>query len=161
MSDISVSRIRVAAMLCVGLAVGACSGPHEDPRITLCKKLTSAMKPGQDLEWKEGDYTFNRPAFASTNLRFDALDSDRKRSAGSAACYYEYEALDDTAVTLADPISAYATLPFAMSVDGRALSDAELLQRVNAEQKRQGERILATLDKGAKDLAEKVRASLR
>ena len=61
---------------------------------------------------------------------------------------------------LADPFSAYATLPFAMSVDGRALSDAEVIRLRNDEQIRRGEAVIKTLQTSARDLADKVRAGL-
>ena len=47
-----------------------------------------------------------------------------------------------------------------MTVDGRALGDAELLRLVNEEQKRQGRRVVSTLEKGARDMADKVRAGI-
>ena len=48
----------------------------------------------------------------------------------------------------------------AMTIDGRALSDAELLTLVNGEQRRQGRKIVETLEQGARDMADKVRAGI-
>ena len=155
-------RIFAAGGPALGLILTtACSGPTEDVRVTLCKNLTSAMQlSSESIEWKDNENTFHRPEYAVTSLSFDVVGRDGGRTAKRSACHYAYEALDDTALNLANPMDAYATLPFAMTIDGRALSDAELLRTLNEEQKRQGRRILSTLDKGARDMADKVRAGI-
>jgi hypothetical protein len=156
-------RISLApwAPLCAALLLGAgCSGPAEDPRITLCKRLTESAQGGaQAIEWQGSEYSFYRPEYAVVSLRLEVVDADGRQRALQSACHYAYEALDDTAVTLANPIEAYGTLPFAMATDGRFLSDAELIERVNTEQRRQGEAVLAGLEQGARDLAAKLRAA--
>jgi hypothetical protein len=155
-------RILVASGLFCSLLVSAgCSGPTEDVRVTLCKNLSTALTADPDsIEWKDNKNTFNRPAYAVTALTFETLDGSGKRTTLQAACHYAYEALEDTAITLADPLSAYANLPFKMIYDGRQLSDAELLQRINAEQKRLGRKAVATLQQGARDVADKVRSGV-
>jgi hypothetical protein len=148
--------------LVLGLVLTAgCSGPTEEVRVTLCKNLTVAMySPADSIEWKDNENTFRRPEYAVTSLSYDVVGSDGNRAAGHSACHYAYEALDDTAITLADPLSAHATLPFAMTVDGLVLSDGELLRMVNAEQKRQGRQVVENLEKGARDMADRVRAGI-
>lgn len=141
------------------LFTAGCSGSREDVRVTLCKNLTnSLLSSAESAEWTGGENTFNRPSYAVTSLTFDVAGGV-PRSATSA-CYYAYDALDETAQTLADPLSAHATLPFKMTFDGRTLSDEELLRLVNEEQKRQGRQAVARLEKGARDMADKVRAGI-
>lgn len=143
--------IAVAVVLTAG-----CSGSREDVRVTLCKNLTKALvSSSESIEWTGGENTFNRPAYAITSLAFEVGGSTKK-----SACHYAYEALEDTAQTLADPLSAYANLPFKMSFDGHALSDQELLRLVNAEQVRQGRQVVEKLEKGARDMADKVRSGI-
>lgn len=137
-----------------------CSGSTEDVRVTLCKNLTQSMHlSSESIEWKGNENTFKRPEYAVTALTYDVVGRDGSR-AGESACHYAYEELEDTALNLANPMDAYATLPFAMTIDGRALGDAELLRLVNEEQKRQGRQIVSTLEKGARDMADKVRAGI-
>lgn len=149
------------AGLCAALLLSAgCSGPPEDPRITLCKQLTESAQGGaQAIEWQGSEYRFRRPEYAVVSLHLELVDADGRQRKLRSACHYAYEALDDTAVTLANPIEAYATLPFAMAIDGRFLSDAELLERVNAEQRRQGDAVVKGLEQGARDLAARLRAA--
>jgi hypothetical protein len=162
MNKFSKPGILAAGGLALSLVlITACSGPTEDVRVTLCKNLTSAMQlSSQSIEWKGNENTFHRPEYAVTSLSFDVVDRDGGRTAMQSACHYAYEELEDTALNLANPMDAYATLPFAMTIDGRALSDAELLRMVNEEQKRQGRQIISTLEKGARDMADKVRAGI-
>ncbi len=151
----------LAGFTALGLLAAGCSGPTEDVRVTLCKNLTQSMQLStESIEWKGNENTFKRPEYAITGLSFDLIGRDGSRTSMRSACHYAYEALDDTALNLANPMDAYATLPFAMTVDGRALSDAELLRLVNEEQKRQGRKIVSTLQQGARDMADKVRAGI-
>ena len=130
-------------------------------RVTLCKNLTQSMHlSSESIEWKGNENIFKRPEYAVTSLTFDVVGGDGARASGKSACHYANEELEDTALNIANPIEAYATLPFAMTVGGRALGDAELLQLVNEEQKRQGRRVVSTLEKGARDMADKVRAGI-
>jgi hypothetical protein len=152
--------VRLALLAGAGLLAG-CSGSTEDVRVTLCKNLTQATQPAAaSIEWLANENTFRRPEYAVTGLRFELVDGDGRRSTMTSACHYAYEALDDTAITLADPLSAYANLPFAMTLDGRTLGDAELLRLVNEEQRRQGRAVLQSLEKGAREMADKVRAGV-
>jgi len=143
------------------VALGGCSGPTEDVRVTFCKGLTESLNPGsKSIEWTGGENSFKYPEYAVTALVYAVEGSDGTRRTGRSSCYYEYEALDDTAQTLADPLSAHATLPFAMTLDGRMLSDAELVAARSAEQKRQGMAIVNAIGKEAGALAEQVRAGI-
>lgn len=139
-----------ALMLTLG-----CSGSTEDVRVTFCKGLANGLVDTGPVEWTGGENRFKRPSYATTALTFTAAGST-----GDIACHFAYEALDDTAVNLANPLDAYDTLPFAVSLNGRVLSDEALVAAVRAEQKRQGMALLQGLQQGASDLAEQVRAGV-
>ena len=152
-----------ALTVCLIAAAGtlaSCSGSTEDVRVSLCKNLSTALQPSaQSIEFTGGENTFNRPSYAVTGLTFDVVDSDGKRTSMRSACHYAYEALDDTALTLADPLSAYATLPFKMTLNGRELSKVELRDLVNAEQRRLGKKAIDTVKQGARDAVDKVKSA--
>lgn len=151
---------KLAAITAVVVLAG-CSGSNEDVRVTFCKDLSRAVAgEGSEIEWTANDNTFRRPEYATAQLTFKLTASDGGSKTMQTACFYEYDAVEDTAQHLADPFSAYATLPFAMSVDGRALADAELVRLRTAEQRRRGEAVVVNLESGARDLANKVRAGL-
>ncbi len=156
------SRAVAITIFASGLSLlGACSGSREDVRVTFCKDLISALQSDPEaIEWTGEENTFQRPEFAVTGLTFDVMGRDGGRDSGRAACHYAYDALEDTAVNLAYPFDAYATLPYRMTIDGVALSDNELLRMINTEQKRRGRQVLQTLQKGVEDAADKVRAGI-
>ncbi len=156
------SRSVAIVVFACGLSlIGACSGSREDVRVTFCKNLISALQSDPEaIEWTGEDNTFQRPEFAVTSLTFDVTERNGGRGSSRAACHYAYDALEDTAVNLAYPFDAYATLPYKVTLDGVAFSDAELLRLINAEQKRRGRQALQTLQKGVEDVADKVRAGI-
>jgi hypothetical protein len=155
------ARARLGLLLPLAVALGACSMSTEDVRVTFCKNLTEALETdAASIEWTANDNRFQRPAFAVTGLSYEVELADGSRRGGRSACHYAYEALEDTALNLANPLDAYELLPFAMSINGRVLSDAELVRVVNAEQKRQGRAVIEALNQGARDLAEQVRAGV-
>lgn len=146
----------VAAL--AGVLTG-CSGSTEDVRVSLCKNLASALNPGAAaIEWTGGENRFYRPEYAVTGLTFEVTDSGGKKTPMTAECHFEYEALDDTAITLSQPLSAYASLPFAMVYNGRRFGGRELLDLVNAEQRRLGRAAVDTLERGARQAADKLRS---
>jgi hypothetical protein len=162
-----IKPLPVRLLLLPGIAalLAACSGPMEDPRVTFCKGLTMALvseggagEPA--IEWTGGENSFKYPEYAITALVYRLTTAGGEQRSGRSACYYAYEALDDTAQTLADPLSAHATLPFAMTLNGRMLSDAELVAARSAEQKRLGMALGGALEQGARDMAEQIRAGI-
>jgi hypothetical protein len=153
-------RVLALSLIAGAGALVGCSGSTEDVRVSLCKNLSTALQPGaQSIEFTGGENTFNRPSYAVTGLTFDVVDSEGKRTSMRSACHYAYEALDDTALTLADPLSAYATLPFKMTFNGRELSKVELRDLVNAEQRRLGRQVVDTVKQGARDAVDKVKSA--
>ncbi|MCG6895525.1 MAG: hypothetical protein LJE60_00220, partial [Thiocapsa sp.] len=55
-----------------------------------------------------------------------------------AVCHYRYNAVDDTALMLSDPLSAYATSPETMTIDGEPLPRPVLAKAVKAAMIQQG-----------------------
>lgn len=149
------------ALAAAALALGACSGPSEDVRVSFCKNMSKAAIPEADsVEWQSNENTFRRPEYAIAALSFDVTGRDGTKSMHRSECYFAYDVLDDTALQLADPFTAYSTLPFAMTLDGRMLPDAELVRLRSDEQARIGKAAVKALESNAKALADKVRAGI-
>lgn len=124
------------------LATTGCSNPQEDVRVTLCKDIVSGQVGSSALvtrtETKTKGYEY-----ASVRVIF----SDQGRD-GQAICYYDYKALDDTADMLADPLSAYATSPFEVRMDGKKLSKPALAEAIKQAMLGQGRELLDRAKKG-------------
>jgi hypothetical protein len=153
---------RSAALVGGVLLLGGCSLSTEDVRITFCKNLiVQTQATGVELEWDEPVIEIYGPSHAITRLTLTATGSDGAASRTEGACWFAREFYKyDSASAVANPIQGYKTLPYAMSIDGRRLSDAEVKQAVNAEQKRRGRALIETLQDGATGVAEQVRSGI-
>jgi hypothetical protein len=146
----------------MALLLGGCSLSTEDVRITFCKDLLAQTQAANaQLEWDEPVIEIHGPSHAITRLTLTTTTSDGATSRTAGACWFAREHYDyDPPSAVANPIEGYKTLPYAMSIDGRRLSDAEVRQAVNAEQERRGRALIETLRDGASGVAEQVRAGI-
>ena len=153
---------RAATLGGVILLLVGCSLSTEDVRITFCKNLLAQTQvTDAQLEWDEPVIEIHGPSHAITRLALTATGSNGATSRTEGACWFRRELYKyDSASAVAHPIQGYATLPYAMSIDGRRLSDAEVKQAVNAEQKRRGRALIETLQDGATGVAEQVRSGI-
>lgn len=107
-------------------ALSGCSGPQEDVRISFCKDLTWVkLSSPQELVWQEIRQEIRRPEYAKITLDYSV-----GTKAGHSVCVYDYATTDENVMTHADPLSAYATVPSGMTVNGRALSEKKLNELV-------------------------------
>lgn len=109
-----------------------CTGSSEDVRATFCRHLAEDLTgQGPADDWQLAVVAFNRPSYATVAVEHPG--------GASATCWFAYEEFgEETAETHVDPLSAYETLPYAMTVNGRRVDDRSLLQAINTEQRRQG-----------------------
>jgi hypothetical protein len=112
--------------------VAGCSNPREDVRVTLCKDIvrtqvgSSTVLQGADTQTKGYEY-------AAVRVRFSSQGRDAQ-----AVCYYSHDAGDDTALNLSDPLSAYATSPFEVNIDGQKLNKPGLAEAIKQAMLKQG-----------------------
>lgn len=126
-----VNRWSWSVLLGSALIMSACSGSTEDVREVLCKRLAMTLLPiDKDTAWKDSEQRIKGPEYAVIAVR--------PEGGGEARCWFEYDAVEETAESHVDPLSAYATLPYQMTLNGRQVDDRILLQAVNAERIRQG-----------------------
>lgn len=122
------------SLLVAGLGISGCSNPREDVRITLCKDMVHTQLAGaQPITWTAVSAEARGYEHAEVRLRFTAGGKD-----GEAACYYDYDAREETAITVSDPLAAYATSPSKMVLNGQTLSRSALAQAVKAGMLKQG-----------------------
>jgi hypothetical protein len=125
--------------LFASLAILGCSGPGEDVRVTLCKDMVSTrLGPAQSPTWTDVRTETRGYEHAAVRLRFSTGAGD-----GEASCFYDYNAVEDTALALADPLSAYATSPSKMTLNGETLSKSQLADAVKKAMLKQGRDLLS------------------
>ncbi len=119
-------------MLIAAVAAFGCSNPREDVRLTLCKDMVT-VELGMEPSWQGSQTQTQGREGAVVTVHFAGASGDQQ-----AACYYKYDAVEDTALTLANPIEAYSTSPSKMVLNGRTLTGAELAQVVKRAMQKQG-----------------------
>ena len=123
----------VCAILMAAAAVLGCSdNPREDVRLTLCKDMVT-LELGSVPSWQGSEVRTRGRQGATVTVHFASTDG-----AGQARCDYRYDAVDDTALTLANPIEAYSTSPSQMILNGRTITNPELAQLVKRAMQKQG-----------------------
>ena len=138
--------LRAAAVIGAGMIgsslLTGCANPREDVRIKLCKDLVAVQLRTSQLTWTQVSTRTPGYSDATVNLRWSAAGGD-----GSASCRYRYNAVEDTAQQLADPLSAYATSPSQVVIDGSTLSGQALANAIAQAMQRQGRELIDAANK--------------
>jgi len=124
------------AALAATLLTAGCGSPGEDVRVTLCKDIV-AVHTGGPVTVYTAEAKAQGYQHAAVRVRYNSGGSD-----GEAVCYYDYNAVDDTAQTLADPLSAYSTSPSRVTFDGRPLNRAQLADAIKRAMTKQGRELV-------------------
>lgn len=107
-----------------------CAQKTEDVRIKLCREITEnlldSMKP---LQWTQQTTEFRRQGDAAIRLAFFVNKEGYANRQVSAACFFDYNQNEESAIDHVDPLFSYKTIPYAMTVEGTAVPQ-ELLNRI-------------------------------
>jgi hypothetical protein len=122
--------------------LSSCSAPGEDVRVRLCKDLVAVQLGTDQLSWTQISTATPGYDDARISLRWSGPNGE-----GSAACAYRYNAVDDTAQQLADPLSAYATSPRELVINGQPVSASALANAIAQAMKRQGRELIEATGK--------------
>jgi len=141
------NREALAAVLAVrfisaAFLVAGCSNSREDVRVTLCKDIVS-VQIGSSVEMTGTSTQAKGQQQAAVRVNFSA-----QGRAGQAVCYYDHDAVEDTALNLSEPLSAFSTSPSAVVIDGRKLSRRDLAEAVKQAMLKQGGELLERAKKG-------------
>ena len=138
----SFPTIPTLCLIAATIVAASCSNPQEDVRVTLCKDIVSTQVTpsvtfiGEDTQTKGHEH-------AAVRVRFSAQGREAR-----AVCYYDHDAVDDTALHLSDPLSAYATSPFKVVIDGQIFSGPSLAEAVKQAMLKQGREFVDRAKKG-------------
>ena len=125
----------VTALLVGVVNLQGCAVSEEDVRVTFCKNLTvTLLDASAGLTWQEGQNEIHRPEYAVTKVNF----SHPGLGDGQAACFYNYIIIDETALSLANPLSAYDTVPYKMTLQGKPVSKEDMAAAIKVEMVRLG-----------------------
>jgi hypothetical protein len=127
---------RPVTVLAACLLAVACTGAGEDVRVTLCKDIVAVHSGGKT--------TFERtevktPGYQDAQVIL-AYSTDSAR--GRATCFYEYNAVEDTADLISDPLRAYSASPSRVVINGDPLSPTDLARVIGESMLQQGRELL-------------------
>ena len=111
----------------IAVLSSGCSGPSEDVRIGFCKELTVEMlgKP-QSIKWTVSNTDAQRLGDLVVKLDYVATQEGTEPSGGKVACTYEQDEGGDYTMGDANPLDAYKTLPYQVSLNGHSLNQQKL-----------------------------------
>lgn len=123
---------RVLSVVSLLLAAGSvsllagCSGHREDTRVTFCRQLAANQTDTGLDQWKSAGNRFKSQDYAAVSVAGP--------HAQTAVCYYDFDAQEQGALELANPMLAYATLPYQMKLNGKVVPRDQLKQATMAQQ---------------------------
>lgn len=139
----------VLSVLAAVLVATGCSNPREDVRVTLCKDIVT-VQLGPSVNLQGADTQTKGYEYAAVRVRYAAQSGE-----GQAVCYFNYNEVEDTALTLSDPLSAYATSPFEVTIGGQKLSRPGLAEAVKQAMLKQGREFVDRAKKGIEDAVQR------
>ena len=123
----NMNHLWLPVLLLSMLVTSACSLSTEDTRITFCRELTLSMVEDSDsLVWLADRQHFQPSEYAAVILEFETASE----KTGTAVCYYAYDAPEDNAITLSTPLTAHASVPYRMELNGDPVSQARFREVV-------------------------------
>ena len=115
----------------------------------MCRHLAADLSGTTLATWQTAGERIVAPEYAEVNVTTE--------SGNKASCYYEYEAVEESALEHADPLAAYANLPYRMRLDGEPVAGQQLSQAVMAVQLKTGKKVIEETEKGLQRAGEQVR----
>jgi hypothetical protein len=128
-----------AGAVAAGL-LGCSDSPFEDVRIRLCKDI-AAVHAGAPVGVERVET--KTPGYRDAQVVVVYRQGEQRRQ---AVCHYPYDAPDDTAQTLSQPLSAYASSPARVVIDGNPLPRAALAEVVKKAMMKQGRAFVDRID---------------
>lgn len=121
-------------ILATWLATG-CSGKTEDVRFRLCKKVTERiLESMQPITWKTQSSERRGAGDAAVRLVFTSGAEGHQNREMASACFFEHNRPEESALDHVDPLAAFSTVPYMMTIGQERVPDDLLHKAVNAEQ---------------------------
>ncbi|WP_058554192.1 hypothetical protein [Thiohalocapsa sp. ML1] len=122
----------LAALFTAALLAVGCSGAGEDVRVRLCKDIVT-VQGGTAPLFQSAEARTRGREYAEVRVAYTAGGE-----AGSASCFYRYNAVEDTADQIANPLTAYSTSPYRVIIGSRTLPQGELATAIGRAMQKQG-----------------------
>ena len=133
----NVSKKITAALAVSGtLLLTSCTGGKtEDVRIKLCKEVTERILVSLKPVVFSGSHTsFRKIGDAAVILDFTINKKGYENRTVHSSCFFEHNTPEENVIDHVDRLAAFSTLPYAMTINGKAVPKEVLMKAVSAEQ---------------------------
>ncbi|MCG6942809.1 MAG: hypothetical protein LJE69_16350 [Thiohalocapsa sp.] len=126
------------------MALAGCSGSGEDVRVRLCKDIV-AVHTGTQPVFEGAETRTRGREHAEVRLQYSVSGES-----GGASCFYAYNAVEDTAQQLADPLSAYSASPYRVIIGMETLPKPALAEAIRQAMLKQGKQFIEQAGQAAR-----------
>lgn len=128
----------VLPLLATILLAAGCTGKTEDVRIKLCREVTARLLDSmQPLQWKSQSAEPRREGDAVVKLGLTVGGAGNANRLVTAACFFNKTVNEESALDHANPMAAFATVPYAMTIDNTPVPE-ELMHRAVTDEQIEG-----------------------
>jgi hypothetical protein len=146
---------------CSLLLLTGCSGPREDVRVTFCKNLTvELLAPQTRIEWRDTEQRLEGYESAAITVHLELPERSGRARNMQATCRYPYDTVEENVMTHSDPLSAYATVPEQMTLNGRPVPEVKLREAILVVQLATGKAVVNRLKHGMDDGVERLQSAI-
>ena len=141
----------ISLLVPVLLALQGCSGPQEDPRVSFCRGMAADLTGSDVSTWKHADNRIVEPEYAEVKVQ---------SGSDTVSCWYAYTAVEPGAMENANPLLAYATLPYQVKAGGKVLKGAALTEAVKRQQIEFGKAVVEHAKQGVNDAVQEIKGAV-
>ena len=113
----------------------SCTGKTEDVRINLCREVTERLLDSMmPLTWKSQTTEIRRAGDAAIRLGFSVNKAGYENTLVTSACFFEHDLPEESALDHVNPLAAYSTVPYEMTIEGKQVPKEVLSRALTDEQ---------------------------
>jgi hypothetical protein len=131
-----VNHIKRPVLLSLACALTiSCSGKTEDVRINLCREMTGRILDSmQPITWHSQETEFRKAGDAAIRLAFSVTRENAEQTRVTSTCFFEHNLPEESALDHVNPLAAYSTVPYTMTIQGKPVPKDVFSQALRDEQ---------------------------
>ena len=126
---------RLVLVAIAGIVTVSCSAKTEDVRINLCREMTSRILDSmQPITWHSQETEFRKAGDAAIRLGLSVTKAGGEEARVTSACFFENNLPEESALDHVNPLAAYSTVPYIMTINGKTVPKDVFSQALRDEQ---------------------------
>jgi hypothetical protein len=116
--------MRLSLISVAGFLAVSCSGKTEDVRINLCREMTSRiLESMQPIAWHSQETEFRKAGDAAIRFGLSVTKTGGEEARVTSACFFENNLPEESALDHVNPLAAYSTVPYMMTINGKTVPE--------------------------------------